>query len=249
MEIKFYRFIKTSQVWFNKNPKIDIDKASVFDIIEFRESKFNFQNSLSPFVNGIINLNREIDEIFLSFDKGFKYEIRRAEKEGITCHTIDLNSENANQYFDYYYKFSESRKLQTINKESLYKYLKVGALLLTASKFEDNILQIHMYIKSNEEMILLASFPTNSVKVSNSFIGFANRYLHWFDIKLGKSKLLSIYNLGGIGNGNLDDKKNAIIKFKEEMSPERVTYFQGLIANTWKGKIFIILKKCYETIK
>jgi CRISPR/Cas system-associated endoribonuclease Cas2 len=235
--------VSYKQVWFNTENSLSQDIFSKADIIEFKESYKELQG-LYQFQNGVINLDKGLEQVHEKFEKGFKYEIRRAEKEQFSCFEAELTEETFQSVYQEYKAFSEKKGLPLIGSNFLKLYMSRQALRVTGVRLAETIFQYHVYYESSRELILLASFPVfnqaNSIK--KSALGFANRYLHWFDIqlaaRLGKQK----YNLGGIGNSN-DPAILTIANFKKEMSPDSVGYFQGVIPVSRKGRFFLSLKR------
>src|SRR5689334_20519205 len=114
MEVVDYKRngIRYRQVWFNRNT--GIEKADA-DIIEFRESHVPLVSSLVPFRNGTISLARPLDEILSAFDKGFLYEVRRAEKENIVCAALSEAAFDLHELYRIYRDFCVSKGLDTIS--------------------------------------------------------------------------------------------------------------------------------------
>jgi hypothetical protein len=234
--------IKYKQVWFF-DESLETDHRSFdADIIEFKESN-NELKGLYPFYNGILDLKKGLNALHDRFDKGFKYEIRRAEKENYESfvHSLD-KEEELKKIFNCYIEFSKQKNIPFIDYRFLKSFLQHNALLISAVRINGSILQYHIYYKSSAELILLASFPSPDITIKKSALGFANRALHWFDIQFADQLKLQTYNLGGIGNNNSDPQILSIANFKMEMSPERKIYYQGLMPVTLKGKLFLGIK-------
>jgi lipid II:glycine glycyltransferase (peptidoglycan interpeptide bridge formation enzyme) len=233
--------ISYRQIWFNNTDLSSIDKSGV-DVLEFKESYIEL-SGLYPFKNGVIPLRDDAATIFEKFEKGFKYEVRRAEKERYVCSVVDV-SDNASMLNVYsaYQKFAEQRKLSIIAFSMLQRYQDKNYLRITSVAIDGVLIQFHVYFTGVTEDVLLASFPAEGADhVKKTAVGFANRHLHWFDIQLAIEGKKTAYNLGGIGN-NDDPATAGIVKFKMEMSPEVVTYYQGVIPVSLKGTVFLKLK-------
>jgi hypothetical protein len=250
MEIFGYKRkgIKYKQIWFNTAFSIEPHETDA-DILEFRES-YHELKGLYPFNDGTIDLHKPLTEIFEKFDKGFKYEVRRAEKENLTCAVlVNIDPGLLRSIFDQFNIFCESKNIPVIAFEFLQLYHAHHMLEISVARLDEIALQYHIYFVSEQECILLASFPSLNANVKKNLIGFANRLLHWFDIQNAHNRQKKIYNLGGIGNSGLADTQG-IVKFKLEMSPDSKTYYHGIIPVTLKGKIFLkakaLIKKYVE---
>lgn len=230
------------QIWFNNNSDFPLNIPKGIDVVEFRES-YVYLPSLRAFNNGIISLESNTAEIYERFDKSFKYEVRRAEKEHINCQILSPSPHKLIQIHEDYVSFSRKKGIAAIDIEFLNLYRNKDCLLISVASSNEFELQYHIYFISTSEHILLASFPSRNVEnMKKNIIGFANRYLHWFDIQHAHGQKKKIYNLGGIGNSS-SSNVDGIIKFKMEMAPSTRTYYNGLVPLTLKGKCMLALKK------
>lgn len=218
-----------AQYWFHNNEHIFIKSNQ---IVEIKESRYNYLGLLKPVNNAILQLDKSLDSIFDSFDKKLKYEIKRSERENLKfCKYPDHI-----KLFNFYVKFSKNKNI------SYYSYDFFKKLTHFVSIYNDDCVRCHSFFKDSNEVILISSFPCNDKNISNSLKGFSNRGLHWHSIQFYKNQGVKIYNFGGIGNGDLDPSKIAIKKFKEEFNPEIVTYYSGILRLNILSKIHKILR-------
>jgi lipid II:glycine glycyltransferase (peptidoglycan interpeptide bridge formation enzyme) len=74
-------------------------------------------------------------------------------------------------------------------------------------------------------------------------IGRANRYLHWQDMQRFKSEGISTYDFGGWYQGESDQQRLSINKFKEEFGGQIVKNYICERALTSKAKIFLRVRR------
>ncbi|HYF69234.1 MAG TPA: hypothetical protein VD884_13915 [Ohtaekwangia sp.] len=241
-ELKYSKFgLMYCQIWFNTKEIISAGDYKGIDILELRESYTSLNGKLSPFKNGIIDLTKPVDAIFERLDKGFRYEVRRAEKETVRLDAVkDLTSKHVTLIYKFYKQFCEDKEISPISLEFFLLYSRQQALYISMAFLEGLTLQYHIYLRGVHELILLASFP-GSLKARKNILGFANRALHWNDIKFALNAGLSVYNLGGMGN--VKGSNATIVNFKNEMAPDVKEYFNGLIPLTLKGKLYMQIKR------
>ena len=237
--------LKRAQIWFNEKADLKDVEAGGVDLLEFRESLKPLDIRFKPFRNGVVNLDRKQEKIFEGLTKGFKYEVRRAQKEGIsTAAAYPPEADVLERCYGDYLSFSRNKSLTVIAADALRRYRIQGNLAITWACLSADArpLQYHVYFTDEKEAILLASFPAAGREdVENKFFGFANRLLHWEDMVLFKSKGFSRYNLGGVGNPGSASNEN-IMKFKLEMSPMVEEYFQAIVPVSWKAKLYWFLR-------
>tara|TARA_B110000503_G_C7149541_1_gene414509 strand:- start:1429 stop:2127 length:699 start_codon:yes stop_codon:yes gene_type:complete len=217
------------QYWFHSNENIKIKSNQ---IVEIKESRFNYLGLLKPVNNAILQIDQSLDVIFDSFDKKLRYEIKRSEKENLTFCKCDDNI----KLFNFYVKFSKHKNI------SYHSFDFFKKLTHFVSIYKGNYVRCHSFFGDHNEIILISSFVCNEKNISNSLKGFANRGLHWYSIQYFKNQGVKIYNFGGIGNEDLDPSKKAIKKFKEEFNPEIATYYSGILRLNILSKIHKILR-------
>lgn len=164
------------------------------------------------FVTLITDLTKSEEEIFSQIAKNTKYEIRRAEKEG-----VKTGFSSAEEFRIFFNNFAAVKGLKKLSKLNTAAY----APFLTATKAELNskTLAMHAYLvdKENSRARLLYSATVNR-NLQNSdlnCIGRANRFLHWQDILYFKNIGLKKYDWGGIADNPDNPETKGIDAFKE----------------------------------
>lgn len=171
--------------------------------------------SAKNYYTSLINLKETIEEIYEKFYKNTKYEIRRAEKENITC-SIETDLELFRKYFN---EEVVNLKISKITKERIDSFRE--NLIITKAEYCGKGLIYHGYLKAGNRIRLLYSVRLENCNFPNKIFGFANRKLHFEDIKLFKKMGFEIYDFGGISKDE-DSKLKNINKFKEEFGGKEV---------------------------
>jgi hypothetical protein len=240
IEIEFMRnTVRYRQLWGNESTELSAIDVRNIDILEFRESYVPLPG-LSSFRNGVVDLSAGVTAAYEKFEKGFKYEVRRAEKDGFVCKEVSITE----AILDAYYEFGNRKRISSISRYLIGIYQQQGVLFTSGVYLAEAALQYHLYFVMDREIILLASFPApESHAVKKTAIGFANRYLHWFDLQHAVLIGKHFYDLGGIGNDADATHTEGIVKFKMEMAPDERNYYHGTIPVSLKGKFYTVLKK------
>lgn len=208
--IKIKRKVKGlsySQKWFYDNISF-IDSLKIVSYLQtnYRRRKLFFIREKFHTIR--IDLTKSIDEIYSDFSKETKYEIRRAERDGVNV----IYNYNEKNFLEIYNAFAESKGLNKITIDKLNSFK--DHLLISASISNNEISSVHLYLCDGEITRLLYSARNTDCRLKNSEIGIANRYLHYRDMIFFKNLNYKTYDLGGIAKSD-NDNLIGINKFKK----------------------------------
>ena len=233
-----------AESWFCEHSNILEQSWRGLDFVEFKAALYPLLPTFLTFRDGIKDLSIDEDRIFASFDQKFRYEVKRGARECITAQFSDeSNNLRIAVVFPAYINFCRRKKIDAIRMDVLDRYSGAGALLISVARWHGLPVQYHLYFCGDRYACLLASFPSSDESIKDKkLFGWANRLLHWEDIRHLKARKLEIYVLGGLGNP-VTSRNAQIVKFKMEMNPEIRTFFYGIIPLTWKAKIYYNIKQ------
>lgn len=242
-------------VWF-------ADSKDVYDIMEnAHTNKYDVVNihgiSFDSFPEGwseqytiISDLNEPEEELLKKIRKNFKYEIRRAEKEGVVIKKYvgkefakDTNLINA--FERTYNQMYRDKNLNIVfNRSQVESYLKDECMLVTVGFYDDIPYVFHSYIynKSNARFFYSTS-PFRSDKDDAAMIGRINKAVHWHDMKMFKDMGVTNYDWGGISD---KDASNGIDQFKVGFGGRIISYYNISIGISLIGKAAVKLKHVHS---
>ncbi|MGI5056606.1 hypothetical protein [Treponema socranskii] len=114
-----------------------------------------------------------------------------------------------------------------------------GILNLSINKYKGKELVYHIYLgdKKDKVVILSKSFSLyrSADVIDKKIYAWANRQLHWFDIKKLKHFGYLRYDWGGYNIQN-DDVRNISI-FKKEFGGTETDVYEGTVYRTTKAKL------------
>ena len=238
------------ELWFDEEPD-----GTVSDILHFRQRTSHVKGaSCSDFYTILVDLTANEVDLLAGISKDTRYEIRRAgNRDDLLCDFWRENSHSVTDEFcDFYDKFAQQKNLAKTNRGRMTLLAKSGSLALSRVRnSDDRDLVWHAYFCSSDRVRLLysASLFRNQDKARRSLTGRANRYLHWQDMLRFKSEGAIIYDLGGWYEGNDDEEKLRINKFKEEFGGDIVKTYNCEHGVTLKGKIALGLLGALRWIK
>lgn len=201
---------KTNQIWFADFPY----ETKGFDMVVFLDCKN--KADVPGFIcvehaTSIIDLGQDLDKIWSNMSKSScRYEIRRAEKEGIE---IKIN-QNFEDFIKIEKLFNKTKKRGASNAsvEFMKKY---GVLFI--AKLGNEIMGGQFYLKDENiiRMLWAPSRRLNVDKKNSTLIGMGNRLMVWEAIKYAKAKGMKEFDLGGYYVGEDDKQKKSISEFKK----------------------------------
>lgn len=213
-------------------------------IIRYKEAYFNSDKKYEQFHTLISDLSFEKESIEASYSKNCRYEVRRAEREGINCLLkcgTEITRTEIDEFCDFFVDFWKSKDVDYTEIEKLRNeiswYAEQNAFAITKAMLGDKVLVYHTYVVDSEAVRLYHSASTFRVDetIPQSLVGMANRYLHNQDMLtfkyLGKAK----YDWGGAGK---EKEVESITKFKESFGGEPAELYNFQEANGLKAKLY-----------
>lgn len=193
------------------------------------------------------DLNLSKDELNRKISKNYRYEIRRAERENIAVKMYFgkeiLNESNLIESFcdTYNQMFAEKKMNKKLNTKYIKSAVENNFMTITIASHEGKNFGFHAYVTDNNNALLLYSASLLwTDKTLGNLIGYANKYLHWKDMCYFKDKGITNYEWGGLAS---KDTPNGIDKFKMSFGGDVLEGKNYIIANSFKGKLYLKLLK------
>jgi len=181
----------------------------------------------------VIDLNQDLDKIWNNMGKSScRYEIRRAEKEGIKI-IIDQKFEDFIKMNKLFAKTKGLRE-SNITVQFMKKY---GTLFL--AELDGKIMggQFYLKDKNNMRLLLAPSKRLNVDKKNSILVGMGNRLMIWEAIKHAKAQGIKEFDFGGYysGGGGAETLNTASL-FKQSFGGRVVSYYiyQKYYSNVYK---------------
>lgn len=185
----------------------------------------------------VIDLTREEEEIYKSFNKDTRYKINRANKEGCQFGI----EESLDDFIQFYNDFASDKGVDMIGK-AINKL--IPHMVITKVSVNGEILAMHSYVVDWEakrvRMDKSAShFRKLKEKSDRALIGRANKFLHYESMLYFKSKGVATYDLGGYAYNTPDPVLQSINRFKDSFKGQLVQ------ENVYTPLPFFIAKKIF----
>lgn len=215
-------FFKIKDIWFSDYP-FDVKG---YEGVIFRECKNNVDIPgfrKEEFTTLVIDLTQELDQIFMDMTASYRKAIRRAEKNGI----VVKKSTDYDVFYDINQRFRKQKKLSSYDSGVDVNYMEKYGTLFTAEIDGETVSgSLNLEDAKNIRGLLGASLRFETDKDKMRLIADANKLMTWEEIKYGKSKGLTEYDLGGYYTGaEKDEEREKINFFKQGFGGKLVTHY------------------------
>jgi hypothetical protein len=213
--VKKFKIFTVKGYWFADNLKFSLN--SVYYQVPIKYNKLGYiRKSFHTF---LIDLLQEGDVIFSNYKKNTSYEIRRAQKEGLSTQ-YEINKQKS---IDFFNSFAKTKSLNFISLNN--SNVSHSSFCVTSATYNGIDLVMHYYLKDIEtgrvRLLYSATNVTNS-SLDHALIGRANRLLHYNDMILFKNEGFKIYDLGGFAYNTEEKSLLGINSFKESFGGIKV---------------------------
>lgn len=251
---KRYSGMRWSTIYFAEGRMKQIERQS--DIVEYNylicskneiTAMFPDLCEYQEYITLSTNLEQDEDKLFEKIEKNCRYEIRRAEREGVRFSYYDasIQRDTLEKIIDFYNKFIDTKEELSfkLSYRWIKPFLKQNAFWCTTAIKDKEILAVHLYYCDERRVRLWYSaslFRSEADKQKRNEIGRANRFLHWKDICFFKNKGFAVYDWGGYsvegstaGNG----------KFKKSFGGDVENGICLLTCGSLLGKLGLFFRK------
>ena len=238
------KLIRILECWNQEEPDLeDVDLVRRFQQPQPIEGMF-----CRDFYTILIDLRQDQTGLLARMKRDTRYEIRRGAKDGFIYDLYNGKDPAVfDEFCDFYDEFAGRLKQPKLRREWLTLLASSNSLYFSRIAEEGGpSLVWHGYHCSQSRVTLLFSASSFAVGAPSAFrnrMGRANRYQHWQDLLRFKDDQISLYDFGGWYEGQSDQKRLRINRFKEEFGGEIVRNYICEHALTWRGAMFLRLRQ------
>ena len=235
--------IRIRECWDDEEP----DSHDVDLVRRFQQSRSICGMFCREFYTILIDLQQDQAMLLARMKRDTRYDIRRAARENFVYELYRGRDSGAlNEFCDFYDEFAVRLRQPKLRRPWLFLLAASDSLYFSRTREKGGETMVwHGYLRNKGRVTLLysASQCTASSSVDRARIGRANRLQHWQDLLRFKDEQISLYDFGGWYEGNSDQKRLRINRFKEEFGGEIVKNYICERAVTWKGAAFLRLRQ------
>ena len=241
--------LKVAEVFFD-----DTAERLAADVIRYQHRSLPVPNGRSTQLHTLwIDLTTNPDAIFAGMNADTRHKIRRAMKDtGVYEFSSAADALWLADFFEFYDRFAESKKLPPANRMRLNAMRQEGILDLSRMRDEDGtVLVWHAHVRGANRVRLLhsASIFREFNKEAANRISRINRLHHWSDIQRFRQSGLPTYDFGGWYAGAEDTAKLRINDFKRGFGGVIVEQYCADCPGSWKGAAALGLRQAYRRLR
>jgi hypothetical protein len=212
--VSFYRkyyFLRVRQNWFSCECKIsDIFSLKAYLFVKDLKQKriWGIKKISYTIENPLL---QDMDVIFSGFSTTTRYDIRRAEKEGIDCRFHN----DIDGFVGFYNAFAHERNIPPTSRQ---RVIEMGEnLKLSFAFLNGHILSAHSYVVDKEAGIV-RFFQSASLRFDSNFnpskIGRSNKLLQFKDMMYFKEQGFKVFDFGGYSENTQNKGLMGINQYK-----------------------------------
>jgi len=246
------KWLKRNEIWFCEDMESAVTKSEADLVLVHRIDRLSIDDRCSSAIINkqhslITDLKAEPEELFQRLNKNYRYEINRANKEGVQCVSYlskDLrsNPEVLALFEREYSDFVRSKGIaNAYNKPAMDQYIANSNVLLTRASKDGKVYAQHIYL--HDETIARLLYSVSNFRTEGldpSLVGRANKYLHWYDIQYLCKEGIEILDWGGISS---IENPNGVDRFNKGFGGEECTYYNVTIGRSIRGRLAISIIK------
>ena len=235
------------ELWFDEpDPDTDVDVLT-----RCRALSRPLSGHSETFYSLRIDLSETPATIHARFTRNTRAQIRRSiESDDLRFDFFDQpTAEQMAEFIAFYDAFAQSKALAPMSPEYAEAHRLSGQCSLSRVRRgrEDLVWHANVSYGPHVGMMYSASQLRLAASDERKLIGRANRRLHWEELKRFRAQGRRYYDFGGWYEGQTDEEKLSINRFKEEFGGEKVLLFAGLENRTLVAKVTAVLKRRTES--
>lgn len=235
---------KTAFIRFDATPHINKEIGE--KLFATPSQKTYLGAHLQPRAEWRISLIEQENELLEKMHEKMRYNIRLAEKKGVT---VEIIERDFSKHFDDFYKLLQStaqREHFSLHPKSYYQHIfthcdKLHNAFLANAKFNNNVIASNFIVTFGQSAVFLFGGSDNEYRNV-----MAPHKTHWEAMRYAKNKGLKWYNMGGITLQGYEHKGlEGVSSFKEKFGGEIFLHsdFYDLIINPILYQLYTFRKK------
>ena len=196
-------------VWFDPAPRFSLWPLTVY----YQSPILTDLKGLvrKPFHTLVTPLTGDAETLLSGMNSSTRNQVRQVEKGGVTGAWVDQE-----RFLEFFNTFAAEKGIEGTSAAKLKSF--GPSLKLSAAFSEDRPLAMHASIvdpQASRARSLLSASARFLDPEDRKLIGKANRWLHWWDMKMFQADGIGVYDWGGYAKDTEDPAKKGINEFKE----------------------------------
>lgn len=218
-----------TECFFLDDARSSLEQSLIGIIFHVQLKKKPFFGFFKKTKTVLMDLSMNVDDIYKAFKPNLRNEINKSSKfDGFKFDWIDQPNEFELQEFKTNYDiFANKMNISRANNQVLANLKSKGALVLSRTVNQDQVLCRHALVSDGYRLRLLYSCSNHRLVDGSqkNLISRANKSLHWFEIVTAKNNGFFEYDFGGLSNNG---KTQNIDRFKKSFGGIEVNEYTGI---------------------
>jgi len=213
------------------------------DIVRYRHRR-NAPDGIpcSPQSTLLLDLRKPEEALFAGAKKDLRYEVRRAERDGVVTSVADAGDSRMRQQVVAFGVEWARQRGQAVPDADWFDVLAVaGVLDLSCGVGSDGsplVWHVHYVVCRHARLVAMYTHRMGTDdRAVRQLVGRANRKLHWDNILRFQGTGLTAYDFGGWYDGRADEALLRVNAYKEEFGGEHAVQFNAEHARTARGRL------------
>jgi lipid II:glycine glycyltransferase (peptidoglycan interpeptide bridge formation enzyme) len=193
-------FIRKKEIWFYNGG--DVRPAAYTTYCYAEKAPAQYDSILKEFT-ALLDLQQEEKKLHNAISSTFRYHIRKAVTAGIRCvYDVDPSPGHCRELITRFNKFASKKKFTPANSKRILSLQQQKKLIISTAIHNNSTVVTHIYLHDNSRVLLMHTFHDEH-GIHPQLRGYANKLLHWEDIRLFRKKGFRLYDFGGINKEEL----------------------------------------------
>ncbi|MCW3102503.1 MAG: hypothetical protein JWO09_943 [Bacteroidetes bacterium] len=189
-------FIPKKEIWFYDGGDIKPAAYTSF-CYAFTRPSVQIDTEVKEFTT-LLDLHTDESGLYDAISSTFRYHIRKAEQAGVQCiYNIGPSVADCREVIRRFNAFAAKKKITPANSKRILALQQQNKIVISKAVQADSTLVTHVYLHDGKRILLMHTFHDED-GANPQLRGYANKSLHWEDIRLFREKGFHTYDFGGI---------------------------------------------------
>lgn len=211
LPLRKFGWLSSNHIWLAGKPSIfNAARFSIYYSCDYNENVAGFRRFEKKALS--IDLSKGAEHVLDECSTSLAYKVRRAQKEGVeTFIETDMV-----KFRDFYNAFAVTAELPPLHDRYLAAYW--PHMVVTCARGTNGTIAMHAYMRNSRSgrvsLLYSASMFRNETDSSvRNYLGRANRFLYWDDMRRFAAEGMKLYDFGYFGD---DSGMAGVTNFKSE---------------------------------
>jgi lipid II:glycine glycyltransferase (peptidoglycan interpeptide bridge formation enzyme) len=196
-----FLFIRKKEIWFYDGGDTEPAAYTSF-CYALKRPAMHIDTEVKEFTT-VLDLRADETKLFDAISSTFRYHIRKAATAGVECiYDVEPSLSECREIIRRFNVFAAKKKITPANSKRILALQEQKKVIISKAMQGDATLVTHVYLHDDNRILLMHTFHEEE-ETDPQLRGYANKSLHWEDIRLFREKGFHTYDFGGINSEEL----------------------------------------------